>query len=755
MFRRPAGPSFTSGDRRVGREWLAIAAALALAACADQPTSTSGVKPRADVDIDVSSPDYIAPVEVLGDAANGYYIAGEVVVRFKHDEDETDVVKSHGASMGRKMSFSRGHVLQVAKGTEKETVEALSNNPHVEFAELDYLTVITPCEVGNCERPNDPFTGYKWDLHNNGSIINSLGTVLQSTGKVDADIDWLEAFDFLGANFAGTAKIGIIDTGIMPQHVEFANRIVAAMNFATGYPATLTQDRHSHGTHVAGIAAAPGNNGKGVPGVAYGANIKLINAKSCDLYLFPDGTVNASCPSVSTANAIIWATDQGANVLNMSLGGAPNATSGSMAQQTALQYARSKNVLPFCATGNDNFAGIAFPARFPECVAVAATNWDDNRASYSNYGPQTALSAPGGDLHPSNTGYSYILSAALSVSNPLVTDSYSFKAGTSMATPQAAGLAALLYATGMTDDDAVLARMQNTADDLGAPGRDNSFGFGRINVYRAITGLDPNAPPVSVPGGSYTGVEGSAVSFDGSASSDPNGKPITSYAWNFGDGSTGSGAVVSHTYADNGVYTVTLTVTDQSGLTNVHTTSASIANVPPTVGAFAGATIIRGETYSASGAFTDPGADTWTGAANYGDGTGTTTASLLGKNFFLVHTYATSGVFTVTATVTDDDLGAGSNTATVTVLSAAQAAQSLCALAQALTPDALSDTEAHALCTSLNAAAASAGNGNSAAAGNQLGAFINKVQALVNSRRLSAAEANALIAYAQRIIASL
>src|SRR5204862_1758750 len=127
------------------------------------------------------------------------------------------------------------------------------------------------------------------------------------------------------------------------------------------------------------------------------ANIKLLIGKVCNSA--------GSCPSSATANAIIWAADNGANVISMSLGafgGNPDGT-GSAAQQAALQYAASKNILPVCAAGNDDnsttngyHGGIAYPARFPECMAVGATNWSDTKASYSNYGAQLEISAPGG-----------------------------------------------------------------------------------------------------------------------------------------------------------------------------------------------------------------------------------------------------------------------------------------------------------------------------------------------------------------------
>jgi len=179
------------------------------------------------------------------------------------------------------------------------------------------------------------------------------------------------------------------------------------------------------------------------------------------------------------------------------------------------------------------------------------------------------------------------------------------------------------------------------------------------------------SPPVANGGGPYTGSEGTAVNFDGSTSATTPPGGALSYAWNFGDGATGSGSTPSHAYADNGAYTVTLTVTAvDGGLTNSATTTATIANVAPVVSAIAGASLHEGETYTADGSFTDPGADTWTATVNYGDGSGEQALALSGKTFQLSHVYPTGqpGPFTVTVTVRDDDAGVGTAVATVTVV---------------------------------------------------------------------------------------
>jgi Subtilase family len=466
------------------RSFAALAlATLGLAACADDSTLPEAA-PSAEAPQDPST--YVAPM-----------IPGRVIVRFssarlnrqaplaQRTASVQRMVEGMGARPLNAMLLPGAWVLSVEPGREAEVASALNDEPGVDFAEPDYLIALIPCETGDCADPAEVHFGRKWDLHNPGSI--TLGGVTTSTGKADADMDWLEAFDALGPTPGGKARVGIVDSGIRATHQELAGRVVAAYNFAQSYPATLIEDRDGHGTHVAGIATARGVRASGV---AYGEGIELINAKACERYLFPDGVVRVSCANSSLANAIVYATNQGADVINLSVGGPPNIAAGPAVIQTALQYARSKDVLPFCATGNDNYFAISFPARFPECIAVGSTSWADGRASYSNYGPGTDLSAPGGD-----GGAGFPLGLIVSAGHT-TDDSYVYKSGTSMATPQAVGLAALLISQGVSKSE-VLARMQSTADDLGAPGADDMFGAGRINVCRA---LDPAQVAVTMPG---------------------------------------------------------------------------------------------------------------------------------------------------------------------------------------------------------------------------------------------------------------
>ena len=181
------------------------------------------------------------------------------------------------------------------------------------------------------------------------------------------------------------------------------------------------------------------------------------------------------------------------------------------------------------------------------------------------------------------------------------------------------------------------------------------------------------SPPAAALDGPYASNEGSTVLLSGAASSDPDGDALT-YQWDFGDGTQATGATVTHTWAQDGVYTVRLVVTDIRGLTDAIVSTATVANVAPIVGGIATATLLPGETYAAGGSFTDPGADTWSATVDYGDGSGVGALALSGQQFTLSHKYAAAGTFTIVATVGDGEVVASSSQVVV-VLTPAQGAQ--------------------------------------------------------------------------------
>lgn len=545
--------------RRPSRLWRNLAVFLGLVAvtvvvsCSEQPVS-----PREEPAVPSDASFAVSQADA--------FVESRVLARFTAGANEAAVVAAAGARIQRDLVLGI-RVLSVPAGRELAVVRALSNNPNVEFAEPDYIRTFGDPAVVSL---SDPFFGYKWDLDNDGSIYNSTSQVLASTGALDADMDWLEAWNQLGA-VNGSAVIGIMDTGIRHDHEELVGRIKADYDFFAGD--SDASDDHGHGTHVAGIAAAATNNSKGVAGVAFASNVQFVIAKVCGRA--KRGPSGYGCPLSAIADGIVWAVDNGAHVLNVSLGG----SSGSSAEQSALQYARANNVLPFCAAGNDG-GTVSYPAAFPECVAVSATDWGDNLASYSNFGPQIELSAPGGD-HEDPNGYSYIASSYYD--SPT---SYVLMAGTSMASPQAAGLGALLHALGITDDDDKLSRMKGSADDLGASGRDNLYGYGRINVYNAVNGLSGGGgggPTNSPPSASFT-KSCTDLTCDFTDTSTDSDGTITSWSWAFGDEGTSTEQNPSHTYAAGGTYSVSLTVTDDDGATD--SWSESVTVTEPSSGGF-------------------------------------------------------------------------------------------------------------------------------------------------------------------------
>jgi PKD repeat protein len=486
--------------------------------------------------------------------------SGRVLVRYRSGADPAAVARAHGlASAGRPLALGI-RVVDVPAGRERAVAAALARDRGVEFAEPDRLRTFEDPTCPGCTLPDDALFGYKWDLHNDGTVNNGSGAPVATTGAVDSDLDWLEAFDALGP-FSGSARVAVLDTGVRATHEDLAGRVVAQYDFVNG-DADATDDQ-GHGTHVAGIAAAGGGNGTGLAGLAYGPGIGILAAKVCRPTFFG---LNAECPSSAIVEAIAWAVEQGADVINLSLGG----EEGSEAERQALAFARANGVLPVCAAGNTGVEGVLYPAAFDECVAVSATDWGDEPASYSNWGPQVELSAPGGDMENSS-GYSQIASTCFGGDAE-----YCLKAGTSMAAPQAAGLAALLFALGLEDPEEVLARMRESSDDLGSAGRDDRFGHGRLNVARAVAGLAGGEPGNERPAADFTvACDGLSCAFS-DASADADGS-VVAWSWTFGDGSSSTARNPVHAYACAGEFTVTLTVTDDGGARGSAVRAVSLA----------------------------------------------------------------------------------------------------------------------------------------------------------------------------------
>jgi subtilisin family serine protease len=268
--------------------------------------------------------------------------------------------------------------------------------------------------------------------------------------------------------------VAVVDTGVQQNHPDLSGQVLNGQFFlhdnsgGTAFEgAGGTSDPSSHGTHVAGTIAALSNNATGVSGAAPGSKILPVQV------LCGDGTGFSS----DVGSGIVWAVDNGAKVINLSLGGGADS-----AEQSAVQYADSHNVVVVAAGGNDAQKGNApsYPAAYStsqgNVIAVAAvTNANPpGHASYGTTGNYLDISAPGGESS-SNSSVA-ILST--------VPGGYDTKAGTSMATPHVSAAAALLIAAANCSDSQVRSRLIATAVDLGSAGKDSTFGYGLV---------DPNA----------------------------------------------------------------------------------------------------------------------------------------------------------------------------------------------------------------------------------------------------------------------
>ena len=339
----------------------------------------------------------------------------------------------------------------------------------------------------------------------------------------------------------------ILDTGIRLSHVEFAGRVSSGYDAVDGGTA---DDCNGHGTHVAGTV------GGTVYGVAKGVSLVAVRVLDCQ----GSGTTSGVIAGVDwvTANAVKPA------VANMSLGGGASST-----LDAAVDRSISSGVTYALAAGNGDFIGRpqdacnSSPARVPAGLTVGSTTSTDTESSFSNYGTCVDILAPG----------SSITSAWYQSDTQTNTIS-----GTSMATPHVAGAAALYLQTspGASPAQVASALVSNANPDrITLHSRSATYGTPNLLLYTAFLNGDTpvDAPPAAVFTFSCSSL---ACSFDGSGSTDDNG--ITSYAWNFGDGATASGATASHTYAAAGTYNVTLTVTDTGGQTGSSASAVAVTS---------------------------------------------------------------------------------------------------------------------------------------------------------------------------------
>jgi thermitase len=385
------------------------------------------------------------------------FASGRILVKFEPGTGAPERAAMHRRQGGTPLGVIPGigvEVVAVPARSEEARAAGYARNPHVTFAEPDYLAYAQ-------EDPGaaDPFFGKQWGLDNTGQEYDGR------RGTEDADIDAPEAWDF--ATGSADVRIAILDSGIDPNHPDLEGKLV---DDVIDFSGSLTvDDNYGHGTHVAGIAAAKTNNGEGVAGVGYDAS--LLNVK----VLGDEGWGASSW----VAEGIVWATDNGAQVMNMSLG----FYRKSRTLEAAVDYAWNSGVLLVAAAGNDGTSRKLYPAAYPNCMAVAATDDDDQRVDEpgwwaSNYGEWVDVAAPGLFIYSTFPTHDYFLGKALH---------YDYGSGTSMATPHVSGLAGLLFGQDPLRTNAyVRSLIEGTADPI--PGTGTYWVHGRINACNAVGG---------------------------------------------------------------------------------------------------------------------------------------------------------------------------------------------------------------------------------------------------------------------------
>ena len=382
-----------------------------------------------------------------------------ILVKFRAGAQATTMQALHQqarANVVRTIPRIDVQVIRLAPGTSASAaLDAYRASPAVEYAEQNVYRYLSAT-------PNDQYYGMQWHY----PVIN-------------LPLAW-------DTTRGGPVIVAVLDSGIR-SHPDLNGITVQGFDFfandndPTDPGCAADPSDFSHGMHVTGTIAALTNNVSGVAGVNWGgvAGTKIMPIRV-------GGEIpNVTCGAVDVAAAadgMIYAADHGAKVINMSFGGA----SGSMTEQNAVNYAHNLGVTLVAAAGNEN-GPVSFPAASSNVIAVGATDCANNKASYSNTGPELDVVAPGGDATDCTNDQvaEFVLSTSWS---PALGNGYWFSAGTSMASPHVAGLAALIISRGPLGPAAIQSRLESTATDLGANGKDNQFGSGLVNAAAAVGG---------------------------------------------------------------------------------------------------------------------------------------------------------------------------------------------------------------------------------------------------------------------------
>lgn len=360
-------------------------------------------------------------------------VPGEIIVKLRSSRGPG--LGRFGLTQTRPVTGTDAVVVQT-DGDVAQTIRKLQADANVLYAEPNYIVRVSDRNTGDA--PNDP--DYRKQY---------------APAKIQAPAAWQLSKGDPGVTIA------IVDTGIDANHPDLKAKVAPGFDIIDND--TDPHDGEGHGTHCAGIAAAAVNNGVGIAGIAplnRVFSVRVLDDQG-------SGTI------ADVAAGIVKAADMGAKVISLSLGGGESAK----VLEEAVAYAQKKDALLVAAMGNDGGPVKSYPAVLPGVLAVGSTDKADRRSSFSNFGAWISVSAPGSNIWSTLPTYGSELGT-----------NYGDLSGTSMATPAVAGLAALVRSQFPALTAAqTKARIEATADDLGAKGFDPQFGHGRINALKALT----------------------------------------------------------------------------------------------------------------------------------------------------------------------------------------------------------------------------------------------------------------------------